>query len=541
MITVSQISLSPDNDSREKLLLAAARELSIKSSDILSLTIIKRSIDARKREDIKITYKLSCKLRDESGTMSRYRGSKASIEEEKPSSLSSASPSNPSPALSFPRTPLSCRPVVCGSGPAGLFAALILAENGTRPIILERGEDVTARTEKVQSFFGGGELDTESNIQFGEGGAGTFSDGKLNTGIKNEYIHKVLEEFVRHGACAEILYDGKPHIGTDVLKGVLISIRKKIESLGGEYLFKTKLCGIEVKNGRLHSVIIERNGISRELECGSLILATGHSARDTFEMLYHSGLAMEQKAFSMGARIEHLREEVDAAQYGAFAGHKALQAADYKASVKLPSGRGVYTFCMCPGGFVVPAASERGGVVTNGMSNYARDERNSNSALLVGVNPSDFPSSHPLAGVELQRAAESAAYGYSGSYNAPCQLVSDFLADRPSTAARSVTPSYAPAVTFGEISCCLPDYVVRSMREALPELSRRLKFFSSPDALLTAPETRSSSPVRILRDGTMQSSVRGIYPCGEGAGYAGGIMSSAVDGIKCAGALLSAN
>ena len=434
---------------------------------------------------------------------------------------------------------LSSRPVVVGAGPAGLFAALTLAHAGVRPILIERGRCVEERARDVQAFWDSGELDEVSNVQFGEGGAGTFSDGKLNSGIGDPRVTQVLRTFAGHGAPEEILWDAKPHIGTDKLPGVVKSIREEIISLGGEVFFETKLVDITVRDGRLIGITLENAAGKSQLPAELLILAPGHSARDSFFMLAERGLAMEQKPFSVGARIEHPQVMIDRAQYGDAAGHPALGAADYKLNVKTSAGRGVYTFCMCPGGTVVAAASESGGLVTNGMSVHARDGENANAAVLVGINPSDFGSSDVLAGVELQRQIERAAYRMGEKYHAPAQRVGDFLDGRKSTAFGAVRPTYRPEPMPSDICGCLPGFVTDAMREGLALMDQRLRGFASPDAVLTAPETRSSSPVRILRGENFESiSARGLYPCGEGAGYAGGIMSAAVDGVRCAEAML---
>jgi uncharacterized FAD-dependent dehydrogenase len=376
-----------------------------------------------------------------------------------------------------------------------------------------------------------------SNVQFGEGGAGTFSDGKLNSVTKDTRQRKVLEEFVKHGAPEEILYNAKPHIGTDKLKITVKNIREEIIALGGKVIFETKLVGINEKDGHLTSAVVEANGKKDIIETDSLILAIGHSARDTFEMLYDLQLPIEAKPFSVGARIEHLREKIDTSQYGSFAGNKRLGASSYKMNVHLKNGRGVYTFCMCPGGKVVNASSEEKRLVTNGMSEFARDEINSNAALLVGVNPDDFDGEHPLKGMYFQRKLEEKAFILGGeNYNAPVQRVDDFLNGRKTTALGEVIPSIGPDYTLTDITSIFPESVSSSMKEGITAMGKKLKGFDNGDAVLTAVESRSSSPVRILRSAdTLQSvGISGLYPCGEGAGYAGGIISAAVDGIKCA-------
>ena len=432
------------------------------------------------------------------------------------------------------------RPVVVGFGPAGMFAGLILAEAGLRPIVLERGKDIQRRQQDVNAFWQQHILNEESNVQFGEGGAGTFSDGKLTTGIKSPFIRQVLQELYEAGAPEEILYAAKPHIGTDRLAVVVQNIRKKIERLGGEVRLECRLENLILANGFIHGVTYSHLGQTVDMETDAVILAIGHSARDTVEMLYKNGAQIIQKPFSVGARIEHPQKLIDKAQYGAFAGHPKLGAADYKLSCHGLHQRGAYTFCMCPGGTVVAAASEKGGVIVNGMSTLARDGENANSALLVGIDPVDFPSEHPLAGMYYQRVIEQNAFALGGGdYRAPAQLVGDFLADRESRALGNVQPTCPTGVTLTNLRYCLPDKVRTTMQAAITEMDKRLHGFALPDAVLTAPETRSSSSVRILRDEFCQCNLRGVYPCGEGAGYAGGIVSAAVDGIKCAHAVLA--
>ena len=420
---------------------------------------------------------------------------------------------------------LPSRPVIVGFGPAGMFAGLYLARAGCRPIIIERGLSVENRIASVEAFRKSGILDPECNAQFGEGGAGTFSDGKLNTTTHDSRIRFVLNEFYKHGAPQSVTYDAKPHIGTDVLVDVVRNIRNEIISLGGEILFSSHLDKLNVELGRIVSVQI--NG--QELECENVILATGHSARDTYEQLLSQGVPMQRKAFSMGARIEHLQYDIDEVQYG----RHDLPAADYKLSHE-----GTYTFCMCPGGEVFAAASETGGVCTNGMSYSKRDGQNANSAVLVSLLPEDFPYDGVLAGMYWQREIEQRAYDYGGkNYYATCQKVGDFLSGIPSSGPGRIIPSYLPGVRWGDVCEILPDKITSSMKNALVAFDRKVRGFADKDAVLTAPETRSSSPVRIVRGGDCQSAIAGLYPCGEGAGYSGGITSSAVDGLRCAEAL----
>lgn len=437
------------------------------------------------------------------------------------------------------------RPVVAGTGPAGMMAALALAEAGARPIVLERGRPVDRRRADVNLFWETGKLDPRSNVQFGEGGAGTFSDGKLNTGIKKDaFTRKVLEEFVAAGAPEEILWQAKPHVGTDNLSVVVRNIRRKIIEAGGEYRFETRLSDIEVKDGVLRALTVENaDGSIEEIAASAVVLAVGHSARDTFEMLLNRGVLMERKPFSVGARIEHPQSLINLDRYGTARAPDGLGAADYKLAFHLNNGRSVYTFCMCPGGEVVAAASEEGRLVTNGMSEFARSKPNANSAFLVGVTPDDFGSDHPLAGVEFQRRIEEAAFrAGGGGYRAPAQTVRDLLRGKIGEISGKVCPSYRPGVEPADFRAVFPRFVVDSICEALKQADKKLKGFAFPDAVLTAAETRSSSPVRMLRNPeTLQSvSIQGLYPCGEGAGYAGGIMSAAADGLRCAAKICEA-
>lgn len=521
MIRIRDISLPVEHDANQ-LVFESAKMLRIPGSKIRGLTLVRRSIDARKKPDIRIIYTVDVKVDGNEGKIIKSSGCKRA-------SIAPVAFYKP-PKLAVQAKE---RPVVVGFGPAGMFAGLILAIAGLRPIILERGEDALTRHQKVQRFFETGELDESSNVQFGEGGAGTFSDGKLNTGVNNPRIGWILEQFVKAGAREDILYDAKPHIGTDVLLTVVQNLRRRIESLGGEVHFKTKVTGIHADHGKVTGVQTDIGDFS----CDHVILAIGHSARDTFRMLHAAGVPMEAKPFAMGVRIEQLQKVIDRGQYGAE--DLPLPSADYKL-VKHLENETVYTFCMCPGGQVVAATSEQGKVVTNGMSNADRDGVNANAALLVSINPNDFPYEGVLGGMLWQEELESKAFAHTGSYKAPAQTVADFLAGRPSTGGKNVRPSYRPGVTWTDLHQVLPPKITRALEEALPMMEQNLKGFAAPEAVLTAPETRSSSPVRILRGEDRQSEWKGLYPAGEGAGYAGGIMSAAIDGILAAEALIDA-
>ena len=521
MIRIREIALPPEH-SVHQLPYEAARLLKVNNSKIRKLSIVRRSVDARKKPDVKIVYTIDVAVDGNEQKILRSSGCKRA-------SIAKTEYYKPLKGIVSNE-----RPVVVGFGPAGMFAALVLAMAGLRPIVLERGEEAAARHEKVEHFFATGKLDPKSNVQFGEGGAGTFSDGKLNTGVSNPRIGWVLEQFVKAGAGEDILFEAKPHVGTDVLLTVVQNIRHRIISLGGEVRFRTQIVGLESENGRLSAVVTDSG---ERISCRSAVFAIGHSARDTFEMLKEQGVPMEQKPFAMGVRIEHKQSVVDRAQYGKE--DPVLPPADYKL-VKHLDNDTVYTFCMCPGGYVVAAASEEGRVVTNGMSYADRAGENANAALLVTVNPSDLCSEDPLAGMHWQRSIEEAAYrAGGGNYRAPAQLVGDFLAGKPSAAAGTVQPTYRPGVTWCDLHDVLPAKITAALKEALPQLDQNLKGFAASDAVLTAPETRSSSPVRILRDESRQSALRGLYPTGEGAGYAGGIMSAALDGIQTAEAIIA--
>lgn len=485
----------------------------ISEDKIKEYKIIKKAVDARKKTDVHYVYSV---LIDTDVKLSAFK--EMTVER-----------------YSFPKGRQNKkRPLIVGFGPCGMFAALMLAENGYRPIVIERGADIDARRAAVELFRQTGVFSTETNVQFGEGGAGTFSDGKLNSGINDKRCRFVLETFAKFGAPQEITYSAKPHMGTDVLSGVVKNIRNAVEKNGGEVRFLHKLTGIETKNGHVCGARITSESGEYSIDTDTILLAIGHSARDTYKMVYDMGANMEQKNFSVGVRIEHKQSMINKSQYGDFA--DKLDAADYKLAAHFPNGRSAYTFCMCPGGVVVASNSEDGTVVTNGMSNFARDGENANSALLVDVRTSDFGSDYPLAGVDFQEKIERAAFEIAGGkYKAPCRYVGDFLGTEVKD---RVMPTYMPGVTFCDISEIFPDFVNETLKMAIPEFDKKIKGFASGGAVMTAPETRSSAPCRILRGKEdMMSNIKGLYPGGEGAGYAGGIMSAAVDGIKIAEAI----
>lgn len=519
MIRVPEIKLSLD-DNEERLKFELAKKLKISEEDIFSYRIFKKSIDARKKNNIQFIYTLDVDLKNEDKVLHKF--SKQNVIKV--------------PITNYEYKKIHTQniqsPIIVGMGPAGLFAGLVLAQMGYKPILLERGKSVDERALDVGLFWSKGELNTESNVQFGEGGAGTFSDGKLTTLINDPRSRKVLEEFIKAGAPEEILYLSKPHIGTDILRDVVKKIRKTIISLGGQVRFNSKVTDLIIKDNCISGVKINDREV---LNSDKVLLALGHSARDTFEMLYDNGIKIIQKGFSIGVRIEHPQQLINEKQYGQYANHKKLGAAEYKLSGHFNNGRSAYTFCMCPGGRVVAASSEKNMVVTNGMSIHARDEENANSAVLVGVTPGDYGSDHPLAGIKFQRKWEHLAYIAGGeNYRAPAQRVGDFLLDRPSKEIGFINSTYNPGITMGDLTKCLPDYVTDTLKLALIDFDRKIKGFANPDAIMTGVETRSSSPIRIPRDETFQSNIKGLYPVGEGAGYAGGIMSAAIDGIRVA-------
>ena len=517
MIRISGMKLKLKDRDIKKAVMA---ELRIKETSIKNIMIRRKSLDARKKDDIHYIYTIDVELAEGDKIIKNIKKRKGGAD----ISIS------PYKKYELPEGEINegKRPVVAGFGPAGMFAALVLAEKGMCPIVIERGKDVDSRTEDVEKWWNGGKFDPESNVQFGEGGAGTFSDGKLTTRIKDPRSSFVTDEFIEAGAPEEIAYEAKPHIGTDKLKGVVKNIRKKIIELGGEVRFECRLSAIESTDGRVTAVITDKG----KIETDSLVLAVGHSARDTFYELAEEGITLEKKPFAVGVRIEHRQSNISRAQYGEAA--KTLPPADYMLTYTTKAGRGVYTFCMCPGGYVVAAASEEGRLVVNGMSEYARDSQNANSALLVQVGPEDFPSDNVLAGVEFQRRIEEKAFKAGGEdYSAPIQRLGDFMEGRVSEKEGDVHHSYRPSTRFADLNDVLPEFVCDSIKEAIPSLGRKLSGFDSPDAIMTGAETRSSSPVRIVRDESGQSvSLKGLYPTGEGAGYAGGIVSAAVDGVR---------
>jgi uncharacterized FAD-dependent dehydrogenase len=520
MIRLTEIKLHLDNK-EDDLYVAACNILRIKREEIKKLVIYKKSIDARDKGNIIFVYTLDLEVVNES----RFRNKIIDFSKEKNN-------------IQIKRKSV-IRPVVVGAGPAGLFAALNLAKAGFRPIIIEQGKKVDERKNDVDLFWKKGKLNISSNVQFGEGGAGTFSDGKLNTQINNPLCKDVIKSFVKFGAPEEIAYEAKPHIGTDKLIKVVKNIRIEIERLGGEFLFNEKLTDILLENGKIKGIKCKSKNV---IYTDTLVLAIGHSSRDTFEMLNEIGIDMEKKAFSVGVRIEHLQEDINKAQYGNFADNKNLGAADYKLFYHSKDNRTAYTFCMCPGGKVIASSSEEGYLVTNGMSEYKRNGINANSGLLISVFPEDFKNESPLAGMYFQRELEEKAFVAGGkNYNAPVQLVGDFIKGKTSTEFGKVKPTYLPGTSFANFDDILPKFVTKTMKEGIAELGRKMKCFADKEAILTGVETRSSSPVRIVRNDNMMSmNIFGIYPCGEGAGYAGGIMSAAVDGIKCARAIISA-
>jgi uncharacterized FAD-dependent dehydrogenase len=531
MLRLTELKLPLDHPP-EALRAAILQRLELADDDLVGFSIFKRSYDARKKHALLMVYAVDVEVGNEAALLKKFRNDRHLA---------------PTPDMAYQfvgRAPenLTGRPIVVGFGPCGIFAALVLAQMGFKPIVLERGKAVRERTQDTWGLWRKHVLNPESNVQFGEGGAGTFSDGKLYSQIKDprHLGRKVLTEFVKAGAPEEILYVSKPHIGTFRLVGMVEAMRHEIESLGGEIRFQQRVTDVLIEDGpdgkRIGGVVLASG---ETLKSRHVILALGHSARDTFEMLHARGVTMEAKPFSVGFRIEHPQSLIDKARLGPNAGNPQLGAADYKLVHHAKNGRTVYSFCMCPGGTVVAAASEPNCVVTNGMSQYSRNERNANAGIVVGVTPEDFPGDDPLAGIALQRKLEARAFQLGGgNYDAPAQLVGDFLEGQPSTQLGSVEPSYQPGVHLTDLASCLPDYAIEAIREALPAFDRQIKGFAMKDAVLTGVETRTSSPLRITRDDDCQSvNVKGLYPAGEGAGYAGGILSAGVDGIRVAEAV----
>lgn len=509
---------------------AAAKKLGIKEGRIRTVELRRRSVDARKRNAIQIIFTVRVGVQGNEAQIAQGARNNVWLVAEKLYALPARIEHYQGP-----------RPVVVGAGCAGLFCALALASAGLNPLLVERGDDAERRTRAVRHFEQTGELDTQSNIQFGLGGAGTFSDGKLSTGTKSPAHRLILQMLVDAGAQRRILWDAKPHVGSDVLPHVVTALVERIRELGGEVRFRTQLVGLDVSRAGVRGVDLQTNGTMEHVDATDVVLACGHSARDVFALLRDSGVTLERKTFAMGVRIEHLQASVDRALYGRFAGHPALGAAPYKLAEHLPDGRSAFSFCMCPGGYVVAAASEPAGVVTNGMSLSDRAGTNANAALLVNVFPTDLPGSDVLAGVEMQRNCERRAFeGGLGAYAAPAQLVGDFLRASNSSGPGRVAPTYPRGVTWGNAVDALPSYIADTLRGTIPRMARKLHGFDSPDAVLTGVETRSSSPVRVTRTEDLQSiSTAGLWPCGEGAGYAGGIMSAATDGLRVAEALVA--
>jgi len=536
MISIQEIKL-PFTHEKEELQTKIAEILELNFDEVKNFTITKRAIDSRsKRVMIYFVYSINIEL-NEKNLKQIQDNDKKWNENIKKHRIEIKEPYN----YEIPKTNVSKikkRPIVVGSGPAGMFSALLLAKAGLKPLVIERGADVETRIKDVETFMDTGKLNTESNIQFGEGGAGTFSDGKLNTLITNPRIKYIFNEFVKTGAPEQILWDAKPHIGTDKIRNVTKNIKEQIIKLGGEVRFNTTLTNLKITKNKLTGIVINNK---EEIETDILILAIGYSARDTYKMLYENKLELQQKPFSIGVRIEHKAVMINQAQYARFYNEEKLGTAKYKLVSHSDKNRSVYSFCMCPGGFVMPATSDVGCIVTNGMSEYAQEGENSNSALLVNINTNDFESDHPLAGIEFQEKWEKKAFDLGGrNFNAPAQLVGDFLKNRKSTKLKSIKPTYKPGITLTSLDKCLPNFVASSLREALPKLNNKIEGFSNPGALLTGVETRSSSPLRITRDKeTKESNIKGIYPAGEGAGYAGGIVSSSVDGMMVSEAILN--
>lgn len=527
MIQITQLKLNIDH-TKEDLKKLIAKQLKIPEADIIQFSIIKQSIDARKKNELYYVYSVEVEVRDEAKIVKKLHNNNITVGERQKYTYKPTGNES-----------MEHRPVIAGFGPAGLFCGLMLARAGYAPIIVERGDEISGRVKAVEHYWKTNELDPNSNVQFGEGGAGTFSDGKLNTLVKDQFGRglKVLEIFAEHGAPEEILYLNKPHIGTDQLQDVVQGIRKEIIALGGEVRFRTCLTNLFIEQGKLTGIELNHKEV---LHCNTLVLAIGHSARDTFQLIYNKGLDMIQKSFAVGVRIQHPQKLISHNQYGDL--YEKLPAADYKLTHQANSGRGVYSFCMCPGGFVVNSSSEQGGLVVNGMSNHARDEENANSALIVTVTPEDFPKTtdvpEALSGVEYQRILERAAYK-TGKGLIPIQLFGDLCRNQESVTIGHIKPVIKGQFTFANLRECLPDYITNTLIEGIHAFDKKIPGFADEEAILAGVESRTSSPIRIIRNEQLESNISGIYPCGEGAGYAGGITSAAIDGLKVYEAITS--
>lgn len=526
MLRVANIKIDID-DSIDLVKKKLCKNLKINENDIKNFSIYKESVDARKKDKISLVYTVDIEVKNEKRILYYKNKDVKQIQ------------TNEYHDIDMGEEKLVNQPIIVGAGPAGLFASLLLAQRGYNPILIERGADVDQRTQDIETFWKTGTLKDESNVQFGEGGAGTFSDGKLTTRMKDIRCRKVLKEFVNFGAPEDILYSHKPHVGTDILKNVVKNIRKEIIRLGGQVRFNCKLTNILIEDEQVKAIEVNNHEI---IECQHLILAIGHSSRDTFRMLKKNSVHMEQKSFAMGVRIEHLQSLINNSQYGKFSSHDKLGPADYRLTTQVSNDRSVYSFCMCPGGMVIASASSKGQLVTNGMSEHARNQDNANSGLLVNIRTEDFESEDVLAGVYFQEKYEKIAFELGGSnYYAPCQSVGNFLDSEKENIIGKVKPSYKPGVKMVDLRECLPKFVADALSEGLINLDKKLHGFADDDAIMTGIETRSSSPVRINRDmKTLNSlNIKNLIPCGEGAGYAGGIVTAGVDGIKCAEYIIS--
>ncbi|MDD3453819.1 MAG: NAD(P)/FAD-dependent oxidoreductase [Bacilli bacterium] len=519
MIRIRQIEVPIDIDSLDEIKKRCAKKLNIKIYDIIKIEISKQSLDARKKPDLFYIYEVDVEVINEEKVLNFSKNINVlKTPEEKYEYVKTGT------------TKLNDKIIIVGAGPAGLFCAYVLAENGYKPLVIERGEKVEDRIKSVSEFWDNGKLNTESNVQFGEGGAGTFSDGKLTTQIKDSAFRKekVLKILIESGAPQNIAYLNKPHIGTDLLRKVVINMRNKIISMGGTFKYNTCLTDIIINDNKIKQIEINKKEI---IDCEVLVLALGHSARDTFKMLYEKKIDMQPKPFALGIRIQHLQEEINMSQYG-YLSHPKLEAASYKLTYKASNGRGVYSFCMCPGGYVVNSSSEKGRLAINGMSNHARDSKNANSALIVTINPSDFGNS-PLDGIEFQRKLEEKAYEI-GKSNIPIQIYKDYKQNIKSTSFENIKPELKGNYEMANLNDIFPEYINEALKEAIEDFDKKIKGFASDNAILSAVESRTSSPIKIIRNEYYESNIKNIYPCGEGAGYAGGITSAAIDGIKIA-------